>query len=179
MKRCLFALSGSMVLAGCQLPGTVQAPADETVTLQVAPSSHEGRQVQALVGNYTQASINHLVITLFKLDGTSAEVALTSTDITDSTKFTSPVTFTKLKQNTTYRIRAYAYKAAGTASADQISDDANSSVDVPVTTNDAPPLAKLQVKLIDVGFNGQATSTGTTIVPGGYADSGAEAIVGP
>ena len=54
--------------------------------------------------------------------------------------------------------------------------DAASYTDVTLTSNDRPTLATLRVKLVDVLFDGQATSGGVAVTNGGYSTPGAEAI---
>ena len=179
MKKTLI-LAGMLTLSACQVPAITPDAAQQIVgdnaTLIVTPAIQAGlaaRVVQAVVNPYTVSSINHLTLKLFTVaGGVETEVALN--DITDPLKFTATVKFGNLSHQTTYRVRAYAYKSAGMT--EQISDDANSAVDVVVSNDTAPTLASLQVKLSDIPFSAETTSTGTTIVDGGYSYSGPEAI---
>jgi len=138
-------------------------------------------RTQAVVNPFTQASIAHLVIRLYRvaggvetpvLDGTGAQL----TRDLGSGQFGATVSFASLQPNTTYRARAYAYKAAGTSPSDLIStSDSNSYVDIPVTNDDRPGPVILRVRLLDVPFSGQASASGVVITNGGYA-TGTETI---
>lgn len=132
----------------------------------------------AIVENYTKESVDHLVIKVFRLEG-SREVPVVDgsdnqlmADLANS-QLDAPITFSHLTQNTTYRVRAFAYKAPGTAASDLISTlDAESYTDIPIGTDDRPTAANLRVKLIDVLFNGQGSAPGTLIEDGGFSSKG-------
>lgn len=179
-QLALLTLSGAMV-AGCiyvplgKIPhltaGTLAAAGK--VTLTVTPQVGVGSySTQAVVNLYTQGDVNHLVLTLFKVDGASESEMVDPTgtpifkDIPHGS-MSAPVSFTNLHPNTTYRLRAFAYQATGTASADVISEDASSSLVVKVLTDDKPTAADFPIKLKDRPFHGEATSS-FQFIPGVY-----------
>jgi hypothetical protein len=136
--------------------------------------SEAGYATQAVVTPYSQASINHLTLRLFKVvAGAEAPVLDAngnplSRDLSGA-QLGNPVTFSNLAPNSTYRVRAAAYKAPGTSAGDLISTvDSSSYVDIPLVNDDRPPLAVLRVKLVDVLFSGQASASGIQVVNGGY-----------
>ncbi|MNX79233.1 hypothetical protein D3C86_1108570 [compost metagenome] len=118
----------------------------------------------------------HVVLSLHTLNGqvetpvkNAQDVALTL-DVPKA-ELDHDVVFSKLKANTTYRIKAQAYKAAGTSVADLISTgDSASYVDVAVGENDRPAVA-LTVKLKDQVFSGTVTLPEITVTNGGYTAS--------
>lgn len=176
------AIAGTLILSACGLL-PAQTPS-ATVTTQgkgsiiVTPQVVEGKyRTMALVSPYTRASINHLVLKVFKLDG-STETPVANTDLANG-DLSKPVTFSNLFQNTTYRIRCYAYKTAGTSDGDLISTgDASSYTDVAVGADDRPALATLKVRLIDVVFSGQGTASSIITAPGGFSRKGPINIIG-
>lgn len=192
-KRWLGVLAGTCLMVGCtQGPaatgfepnkgGFVFADGRATLELktEVIPG---GLSTQDIVNNYTVASINHLIIKLFKISGNTEQPVLQPNTTNQVTKDIPKADFSKfhtlsgLNANATYRIRCYAYKAEGTADPDLIStSDAGSYVDVTLTDDDRPTMATLKVKLIDVVFNGMASSTGVAITNGGYTTPGPETI---
>ena len=189
MNRRLLSLSSFLVLAGalaaCQAPAPgpatgpmaplVAAPAAAgSATIVVTPQIRAGgtRRLAAAVTNYTEADVNHLGVRLFKLVG-GEEVSVASDDVL-AADLQDPLTFSNLKNDETYRIRAYAYKTAGTG--DQISLDESSYVDLVVVRDNEPVLGALVVQLMDVEFSGEATSSGLTVVPGGFSYPAEESI---
>lgn len=178
-----FTLAASL-LVGCsdlptKLPATSAGVGNAQLVLTTKVSDG-GFSIAALISAYSKSSINHLQLKLFTLSGETETPANGPNgtpivlDLTQS-ELESPVTISRLLPNTTYRIRAYAYKAAGTATADLISTgDANSYVDVTLTNDDQPTMSTLKVKLIDRAFSGTATSSGVAVTNGGYTGVGAE-----
>lgn len=168
--------------SGCQsffAPATGESLGN--ATLQVQPQLLPGGlMTQAVVNNYTSTDVNHLQIKLFKLNGSSENPVLDGSgnqlfkDIVNA-DLSKAVTFSNLNANTTYRIRAYAFADAGTASLISTSD-VNSYTDVTLTSDDRPTLTTLRVKLIDRVFNGQATASGVVVTNGGLVTTGNEAI---
>ncbi len=165
-------------LAACQ-PAPVAVPAAASVaaggaTIVVTPKIKEGgtRRLQANVDNYTATDVSHLVVKLFTL--VVADETLVASDDVLAADLGDPLTFTNLKNDTTYRIRAYAYATADTSA--PISLDASSYVDLDVIRDDAPVLGNLVVQLVDKTFSGEATSTGITINPGTLVTAGNESI---
>lgn len=129
-------------------------------TLVVRPEY--GRTTQTSVNPYTQADINHLTLKLF----TTAEQDLSISKDLVNAQLGNAIAFSNLKNNTNYRIRAYAYATSGTGSCIS-TNDSGSYTDVLVGTDDRPTLATLSVKLIDKDFNGQGTGS-LQITNGGY-----------
>lgn len=129
-----------------------------------------GRTTQTTITPYTKADINHLTLKLY----TTAEQDLGISKDLLNLQLDNPIVFSNLKNNTNYRIRAYAYLTSGTGSCIS-TNDSSSYTDVLVGTDDRPTLATLSVKLIDRDFNGQGTGS-LTITPGGYSDPGASSI---
>lgn len=176
-------LAGTLFLGGCadllrntsSLPVAVVA---QEATIVVRPQVVSGGFTAAAVPKLTASSINHLLIQIFELDGAEEKPILdaegneVSEDLTSS-QLANLITFSKLKPKTNYRIRAFAYRAAGTDVANLISTtDSGSYVDVQVLEDDRPTVATLKVKLIDVDFDGQASFGGVTVTEGGYLPAG-------
>lgn len=176
MKKARFlSLTGAMVLAGCAAPALI-GPAGKA-SLTIIPRVSDDRSVQiALAQGYLGSDIEHFDIKLFKvvdgleqpvLDGSGHQITATGA----GTASGKALTIGSLQSNATYRLKAYAYKAAGSDPADLISDPASSSVDVSVTTDDRPTVASLPVTLINKLFSGAATSSialteGSLLSPG-------------
>lgn len=137
-------------------------------TLVVRPEI--GRTTQTTINPYTQADINHLTLKLF----TTVEQDLGINKDLLNAQLDNPIVFSNLKNNTNYRIRAYAYATAGTGSCIS-TNDSSSYTDVLVGTDDRPVLATLSVRLIDRDFNGQASST-LVVNPGGYSTVGSASL---
>ena len=179
------ALVASLLITACQAspqaspaPGLGGAasslPALGTTRIELTPTYVAGavRRLPAVVAPHTAASINHMVVKLFHWDGTS-ETYLAETDV-PAASLTNTITFNNLKNDETYRIRAYAYKTAGLG--DQISIDASSYVTLAVATDDRPTLGNLVVTLTDVVFAGEATTGGLSVTPGTITNSGAQTV---
>lgn len=132
--------------------------------IQVNPRLNGGGyRTQAEASTYTISDVNHLVLKLFTVKN-RVETAIQDPQGNPVQKdiahagFGKPVAFSRLRRDTTYRIRAYAYKAAGTAGEDLVStQDARSAVDVLVTNDDSVVMANIPVQLIGTAFNGQPT----------------------
>lgn len=159
MLRRRILVLGTILLAGC---ATVR-PTLGVSGLAIHPTIQEGRCTQTLVQPYTRNSVQHLLVKLYRLeDGQEVPVmdgnAPIQADI-PSSDLDKNIRFDKLFWHSTYRIRAFAYRAAGTSSDDLISQDASSTVDIIVNDNDLPPTAKLPVQLIDKYFDGQASGS--------------------
>ncbi|MNX75008.1 hypothetical protein D3C86_1064660 [compost metagenome] len=154
--------------------------------LSVQPRVSEGgyrSQTAAVVAPYLSGDINHLVIALFKLDN-GAETPVVGPGLVpvrkdiEQASLSVPVTFYNLHPNTTYRIRAFAYKATGEATDDLISTtDSASYKDVRVETSLTPSIEQVPVKLINKLFKAEATSS--IVVTDGTLTNENEAIVAP
>lgn len=169
MKQLLRRVFILFSLCGCHY---LEAPSTGDSLVIIKPKILDSGFVTKTVRNYyTSASINHLQLDLtYQPSGT-----LVATKDIPSGSLGSLITFQNLAANRSYRVKAYAYKAAGTSGADLIStSDANSYIDFTTTNDDRPNIQNLIVKLIDVPFDGQATSS-VVVTPGGYT-TGTEAI---
>lgn len=161
-------MAATVFLTGCMAISPLSSS-----TLILKPCISAGSySTQTVVSPYTQASIEHLVLKLFTVDtvehDTGIQKTLYNADLNKS------VVFSNLRTNTHYRIKALAYTAGNV----QIStDDANSYTDVILTTDDAPTISPVKVRLIDIGFNGQGTSS-LSVTPGGYSYAASESLVG-
>lgn len=168
MGRNLY-LAASLILTSC----ATARPVAGTATLILKPLITAGRIGQTTINPYTQASVHHLELKIFTGTGPEQDTGIAKTLL--NAQLENPVVFANLKANTTYRIRAYAYDAASQLIS---TTDAGSYTDITITTDDRPTVDTLKVKLIDIPFNGQASST-IGIVPGGYAPIGSESLAIP
>jgi len=166
----------AVVLAGCAATGL----ASGTGSLEVVPAvaSDAGFHAQALVLPYTAADIQHLVVKIYTVEATG-EIAVAAEGGGDLAKdvpgsaLGQPIRFYRLHRDTRYRLRGFAYKAAGTEDADRISLDASSSVDVTVAHDDRPATGALPLWLLDKTFAGKATSS-IAFEPGPVDNAGFE-----
>jgi len=155
---------GATLLAGCAGPLSYTLGTDDA-ELAIGTQVHDGGYRTQGLGftAYTKSSIQHVVLALFTVSGGVETPAMNgSTPITaDVSKFVlnQDVTFRNLHHATTYRVKAYAYKLAGTAEADLISDPASSSLDIFIGSSQTPTLAKVPVQLIDQPFSATGTSS--------------------
>ncbi|MNL00291.1 Serine/threonine-protein kinase PknD [compost metagenome] len=174
MKTSLPTLLAVALLAGCS-PATLSLdPMSSDATLEVSPRIQAGGYAaQALVSPYTGADVNHLMLTLYTVAG-STETQVATSDVPQADLGKS-IVFGKLRPDLKYRIKAKAYKATGTAAADLISLDASSSVDVVVGREDRHAIA-LTVRLIDRLFSASSTLPGVTVTNGQYAASGSTSV---
>jgi len=147
--------------------------------IEVLPAIGGERAVQAAFTGYASPDVSHLVIKAFTVansietpaSGQNGAIAL---DIPNAS-FSSKVVLDGLARNTKYRLRGYAYAQAGTASADLLSVDAQSYVDVDVAADDRPTVAKLSVQLKARAFSGQATGS-LDVRAGNVTDVGGEFV---
>lgn len=154
----------AVLLGGCVALGVGRTGAGDA-SLAVVPTVHDGGfRTQAVVEPYTKAHVEHVVLKVYKLSG-NTETAVTDASSNQVGRDVAkadldvPVRFSKLRKDTTYRVRAFAYKASGTADADKISVDDNAYIDIDVERDDRPTVAKLQIGLIGQLFAGQATTS--------------------
>lgn len=144
-----------------------------TAKLSVVPAFRDGQlRTQSVLNPYTKRSVDHVTLKLYTVaggqespvlqDGSPVEADLASGSLD------APVTFDHLHNDTTYRVKALAYRAPGQASADLIStEDASSSVDVAIGRDVSPALERVPVKLIDRLFAAKGT-TSLAITDGSY-----------
>lgn len=168
-------------LASCSIPAPTTALASGTgrISLQ-AEVGDRVRGTLNVISPYTQADIDHVVLKLFSVvSGVETPVlGPDSTQVTvdiPSTVLGRPVVFSSLANDTTYRVRAFAYQTAGESASDLISDESTSFVDVTVGSDSAPQMASVPVLLIDKAFEAEATSA-MSVTTGGLAGVGFESI---
>lgn len=176
IRHCL-ALVAVAALAGCANLTLAQAPQLGAASLQLRPQVSPGgyrTQAQGLLP-YGQVDVAHLVLKLYTVQGGSESAVLNaggdqvSKDIAKAS-LGDPVGFYNLHPNTTYRVKAYAYKADTLLASDLISHEASSSLDVVVGTSEHPVVSDLRVQLVDRPFGAEATSS-IVFTEGGYTDS--------
>lgn len=142
--------------------------AQSWATVRVAPAFVSGAvrsvQLASTVDPYTEDSVNHLIVKLFVLkDSAEAQAKdsngeLISQDIAKA-HVGGTLVFENLHNDTTYRVRGYAYKAAGTDAENLISVDDKSYVDIAVLQDDRPTVQTLTIQLMDRPFAAQATTS--------------------
>ncbi|MNX81539.1 Serine/threonine-protein kinase PknD [compost metagenome] len=151
---------GVTLLAGCAaLPSALTAT--HQASLQIMPQVIAGRHVQAsLAEGYTASDIHHFKVRLDKLAGDGVDPQQTPIVVTgEGSAANKGLTITSLASNTTYRLTAFAYKAADEGAESLINDPASSSVDVPVGTGLNAGYKTLPVALINKLFSGTATGS--------------------
>lgn len=150
MKKLTVAAAAAMTLAGCTGLSTTDMLGDKTLVLtpNVIDSAYKS---QAVVNLYTSANVNHLILKL--LDGATEKASKTISNA----NLAQPVTFSNLKNNKTYTVKAYAYLTADEST--QISVDASSSMTITVGTDNAVNVGTIPVKLADSVFNGTGTNS--------------------
>ncbi len=158
MKPIRYMLLLFLVLSGCAQVSPLARHEAGGATLTLTPRYLSGGyRAQAVVPQIDVTSVNHLVIELNRVTAQGEEPVLTpdggrvAADLA-RTELSSSITFAHLARNTTYRIRAYAYRDAGTDPGDLISVSAESYVDVAVGDDDMPALSPLTVKLTATPF---------------------------
>lgn len=172
MKR-LWAIAPALLFSGCLMAPAYIARGTVILQPQVTSGTYANK---TLVPNYTQSSIEHLILRVYSFDGSEHDLGLEKR--IPNAQLNNSIVFSNLKANRTYRIKAFAY--ATTDETQLIStEDANSYTDVTLTNDDRPTLANLRIKLIDRDFNGQATASGIVVTPGQYQYSGAESTFIP
>ncbi|MNX73455.1 hypothetical protein D3C86_1048520 [compost metagenome] len=140
-------------------------------------------RTQAVLAPYTRSDIAHVTFKLYTASGSQETAVIRDGSPVEldvaSGSLDLPFTFENLRNDTTYRVKASAYKAAGTAIADLIStQDASSSLDIAIGKDVTPPLQPVPVKLIDRLF----AATGTTnlaVTDGAYTFKNERITVGP
>jgi hypothetical protein len=150
-------------LAGCQAYPGARAPlaaAGQVVagsaSLSVRPSL-DGYRAQTVTSAYTRSHIIQLLLKLYVVSvvngveqETEALKAPGQPIELENVELDKAVSFTGLKPHTTYRVRAFAYKATGRATKDLISTGgADCAVTVSLTDDNRPAAATLRVRLRD------------------------------
>lgn len=171
---CL-AIAACAELQGLQL-------ASGTARLEVVPRLVSGGlRSQALVAPWTPDEVVHVEIRLLTLQaaGTESPALLQGQPVVHDLSRASleaPFTLSGLAPHASYRLRARAFKAQGTATADMISDESRSFVDVSLLADDRPTVATLSISLRDVAFDGQGTVPLLELRPGLLAPVGSESL---
>jgi|GEM_PF-6477496 hypothetical protein len=154
------------------------------VKLSLVAAVQDGSfRTQAVLDPYTRSSIAHVTFKLYTVagdqetvvtrDGSPVEIDVASGSLD------LPFTFENLRNDTTYRVRASAYKAAGTASSDLIStQDASSALDIAIGKDVTPALQPVPVKLIDRLFAATG-DTNLVVTDGSYTFQNERITVGP
>lgn len=180
-----FVLLATTLTVACtsDLAGLVGAK-NTNAKLSLVASVQDGSfRTQADLDPYTRSSIAHVTFKLYTVagdqetavirDGSPVEIDVASDSLD------RPFTFENLHNDTTYRVKASAYKAPGTASSDLIStQDASSALDIAIEKDVTPTLQPVPVKLIDRLF----AATGTTnlvVTDGSYTFKNERITVGP
>lgn len=144
----------AFMAAGC----TLTKPLVGQATLMLRPQVLT--QTQTVVTPYTKASIDHLSLELYQA-GNPTMLAQRTLSAADLDRW---VTFSRLKAQTSYKVKALAYTAGNTLIS---TTDTDSWSEFSVANDDAPTVGTIKVKLINLPFNGEGTSS-LGITPGGY-----------
>lgn len=146
-------------------------PSGRSANLTVRPRVFASAySIQSSVA-YTRADINHLTIEVLRVLPDLSTSLEASVDLLAS-QLDSPVTFSSLAAQTTYRIKLTAYATADFTQ--PISDDILSTTDVAVG-NDENVSVSLTVRLLGADFSGSGSGS-ITIVDGEYSDPGDASI---
>lgn len=180
-----FALLATTLTVACtsDLAGLVGASNANAKLSLVAAVQDGAFRTQAALNPYTKSSIDHVTFKLYTVagdqetavirDGSPVEIDVASGSLD------LPFTFENLRNDTTYRVKALAYKAAGTASSDLIStQDASSALDIAIGKDVTPVLQPVPVKLIDRLFAASGT-TNLAVTDGSYTFKNERITVGP
>lgn len=159
-------LAASCIMAGCMTNVPLSHKGTLILKSQVLPGSYA---VQTSLPNYTQSSIHHLILKLYTYDVSEHDQGIEKSIL--NAQLDNTITFSNLKANTTYRIKALAY-ASSDNSVLISSGDENSYTDVQLTSDDRPTFSTLRVKLIDRAFNGQSTASGVVVTAGSLVPAG-------
>lgn len=180
-----YVLLATTLTVGCtsDLAGLAGA-SNGNVKLSLVAAVQDGQfTTQAVVNPYAKSSIAHVTFKLYTVAG-DQESAVTRNGAPVELDVASgsmdlPFTFENLHNDTTYRVKALAYKAAGTANVDLIStQDAGSAVDITIGRNVTPTLQAVPVKLIDRLFAATGTSS-LVVTDGSYTYLNETITVGP
>lgn len=167
-------LTSISLLAGCSLAVlSLEAPGGNAA-LSVSPRIQDGGYAtQAVVRPYMGADVDHVVLTLNTVAGsTETQIAIADLPKADLAR---GIVFGKLRPDLTYRIKAKAYKAAGSDPSDLISVDASSSVDVSVGREDSHDIT-LPVQLAARDFSATGLIPGVAVTEGQFTASGSVTV---
>lgn len=170
----LVPLAAVTLLAGCSLASLHSAPMAGEASLRIQPRIQAGGYAaQATISPYSSDDVNHLVLTLHTVVG-STETQVATADV-PKLDLGRTIVFGKLRPDLTYRIKARAYKATGTAPADLISVDASSSALVVVGRKDEHAVG-LSVQLADRPFSATTVIPGVTVTDSQFVASGSVTV---
>ncbi|HEY9898448.1 MAG TPA: hypothetical protein V6D00_04635 [Pantanalinema sp.] len=171
MKKIIGSLALVALLTACHAAPAGSPVGNASVTISPRVIAGE-RTTQAVVNPLTAASIDHLTLKLYKMDG-ATENEKASKDIAGPIG-SQTVSFGNLAHDSAYRIRAFAYATAGTS--DPISVDADSLLDFWVEVDNEIALPAVPVQLKNVTFSGTSNAAGLAVTNGDLVYSGSEAI---
>lgn len=162
MQRVVMLILGlfSLILAGCMSPA---APAPPAPTAPVTLHLTTGLRVQALVNAWTSADINHVRLTVYRGGTLVAGAGRTVTQA----QLASPLTLRNLRINTSYEVRAEAYRDAGATQLISDSTTSRATFTTPAlatsggvaTISTAPLAVSLPVRLVNKTYVGKGTYT--------------------
>lgn len=168
----------SLLAMGCT-QSSLSARTAPASSLVLTPAVEAGAlRTQATVSPYRKADINHLLVQLYTVaNGTESPVVVGGAQVAADLALADldrALTFDRLHSQTAYRVRAYAYSAAGTASANLISTlDSGSYADITVLSNDRPTFGSLPVRLKDKAFAATSSVRVSVTNPGATHHVGA------
>lgn len=181
MTQRLFALaSGLLLLAGCAM-GPQNAPLNKGATLVLNPELVSGayRTQASESAYYAKSDIDYVIVTLFTVkDGVESPVTVNDAPVNRTVLgagLDAPVTFKNLHAQTTYRVKAEAYKVEPALIRLISTKDADSTTDIVVTNEDRPTVGTLKVRLAPKLFNGER-NIHVDITPGGLKSEGEETM---
>lgn len=156
----LLVLAFLFILSGCSLVPNLSGGNARAVLMPQYIVGQYG--TQAVVNPILSADIDHLTLELRY----SPSLTLVANRDISKGELTNPIVFNNLRANTGYRVVAIAYK---TSDASQVisTGDVDSYTEFTTTSDDAPAIAPLKVRLKDVAFNGVGTSS-FAVTPGSY-----------
>lgn len=156
----LLTTEGSVTVKATFVPGGYTDPTPAPI--------HEVYRIAAVVPNYNQATVDHLKLSLFSVDG-EAETPLKDASGSALIKTVSAadaetgLTIPRLTIGKSYRVKATAYKANSGADPVAIS----SEVTADFTLDKLKPKAEFNIRLFDVPFSGQVEFPGFEVTPSG------------
>lgn len=170
----LLAVSLLAGLSGCSVSALSSSPGAGEAKVTITPRLLAGGYAaQALVSPYKANDVHHLVLTLSTVNG--PQVIPVATADVPKADLQENLVFAKLKPQTTYRITAQAYKAAGTALDDLISKDASSSIELSTGYQDSHAIT-IPVQLVDRAFSGTTLTPGVSVTDGAFLPSGSVTV---
>ncbi|HEY9722905.1 MAG TPA: NHL repeat-containing protein [Oscillatoriaceae cyanobacterium] len=173
MKLRTLSLALALALLGCNSPApNAPAPAASAATVTaygyLRPTGQDGRLLyMASVTPWTTADINHVVLTLRNGDSTVTTTTVTQADLARR------VSFSNLKQNTSYTLLAQAYKdASGTVEIDDAqSVAADCTTSFSTTRNPNVAIGNIVLRLADKTYSGTTEGASLVVTNGQVVDT--------